>query len=451
MPRADEVREILRDLEQKDIALDLMADDGVTQAQVLARYSTYAAQFGEYIEWRDDALDDGLEMITRAYSSSDTGESLDDDWSEWFLARGSEASDRLNKLADGLDNHVPELKAQARTIATQEAQFFAQLAAAPLARAAGELAWQHRDLDTECTRLEDKWEELGDQDEDIDEKIESTTKEIVELLRGVVDKLVEEQRGLIAKVEAVRIDPSQPVTGSTGNALSTLAKGVATVVFSETERLKTSTATYLATLTNLHQMQEGVAVLFTNMREDVRKYLEQRRLATANETFDDAASDARDLAGKCPTPGQRDDALRFIERVVDQVEPIVDAFELSYKKFVDTHREVFVGPVGPKAIERLIEPDVRERGFQQIEDVDLERRLQELVDTSAPTIFVDVEGLSDADKEEIRSVFLVEWKKLGEGLVTVKNDHLTDRLVSAGREFVSRVTSRVKDSKGGEQ
>jgi hypothetical protein len=451
VPRADEVREILRDLEQQDIALDVMADDGVTQAQVLARYQTFAAQFTEYIDWRDDQLDDGLEIIGQAYSSSATGDSLDDDWSEFFLARGREASDRLNRLADGLDNHVPQLKARARAIASEEAQFFAQLAAAPLARAAGELAWQHRDLDVECARLEDKWEQLGDQDEDIDEKIEATTNDILKLLEEVVEKLVTEQRGLIAKVEAVRIDPSQPVTGGVGNALGLIAKGVATVVFSETEKLKATTAAYLQTLTGLHQMQEGVTVLFTTMRDDVRKYLEQRRLATANETFDDATSAARDLAGKCPTAGQRDDAVRFIERVVDEVEPIIDAFELSYKRFVDVHREVFVGPVGPAAIERLIEPDARERGLEQIEDFDLEDRLQQLVDTSAPTIFVDVEGLSDADKEEIRSVFMVEWKKLGEGLVAAKNDHLTDRVVTTGREFVSKLTGKLKDSKGGEQ
>jgi hypothetical protein len=241
------------------------------------------------------------------------------------------------------------------------------------------------------------------------------------------------------------------VTGEVGNALSLIAKGVATVIFTETEKLKTSTAAYLQTLTGLHQMHEGIAVLFTNMRDDVRTYLEQRRLATANETFDDAASTARDLAGKCPTAGQRDDATRFVERVVDQVEPIIDAFELSYKRFVDVHRDVFVGPVGPAAIERLVEPDVRERSLERFADFDLEGKLQQLVDTAAPTIFVDVEGLTDTDKEEIRSVFMVEWKKLGEGLVAAKNDHLTDRVVTTGREFVARLTGRLKDSKGGEQ
>ena len=232
----------MRGLEQQDIALDLMADDGVTQAQVLARYSTFAAQFAEYIDWRDDELDDGLELIQQAYSSSETGESVQDDWEEFFLGRGREASDRINRLADGLDLHVPALRAYARRVAGEETQFFAQLAAAPLAHAAGQLAFLHRELDVETERLEDKWEELGDQDEDIDEKIEATTKQIRELFEDVVEKLVAEQRGLIAKVEAVRIDPTQPISGSVTNALTLLAKGAATVIFSETERLKATTA-----------------------------------------------------------------------------------------------------------------------------------------------------------------------------------------------------------------
>lgn len=441
----------MRDLEAKDIALDLIADDGVTQAQVLARYSTFAAEFEDYIEWRDDQLDDGLAVIKQAYSSSATGESMDDEWTDFFLARGREASDRLTKRAEGLDVRVPELKAYARRLATEESQFWVQLAMAPLARAAGDLAWQHRDLDVECDRLEDKWEALGDQDEDIDEKIESTLQEIRELFEEVTEKLVAEQRGLIAKVEAVRLQPKDVPTGSFWNAVGLLLKGAATVIFTHTETLKSGTAAYLSTLTNLHQMQEGVAVLFTNMREDVRTYLEQRRLATATETFNDATSEARDLAARCPTPGQREDALRFVERVVDEVEPIIDAFELSYKRFVDTHREIFVGPVGPKAIEQLIEPDVRDRAFDAIDDFDLERRLQELVDTNAPTLFVDVEGVTEDDKEKIREIFMVEWRKLGEGLIAVKDDHLGDRVVQVGRDFVAKVTAKVKDSKGGEQ
>lgn len=452
MPRLDEVRSAMRDLEAKDIALDVIADDGVTQAQVLARYSTFAAELEDYVEWRDDQLDDGLEIIRQAYSSSETAESMDDEWSEFFLARGREASDRLTKRADGLDNHVPELKAYARRLATEESQFWAQLAVAPLARAAGDLAWQHRDLDVECERLEEKWESLlEDQNEDLNEKIESTLNEVHELFEEVVEELVTEWRGLIAKVEGVRLKPSDVPTGSVANAVGLILKGAATVIFTYTESLRSGTTAYLSTLTNLHQMQGGVAVLFTNVREQVREYLEQRRLETATETFDDAASDARDLAGKCPTPGQREDALRFTERVIDEVEPIIDAFELSYKRFVDTHREIFVGPVGPRAIEALIEPDVRERGLDAIADFDLERRLMALVDMSAPTIFVDIEGLSDDDKERIREIFLVEWRKLGEGLVAVKDDHLDDRLVQVGRDFVSKVVETMKSSKGGEE
>ena len=198
-------------------------------------------------------------------------------------------------------------------------------------------------------------------------------------------------------------------------------------------------------------MQEGVTLLFTNMREDVRQFLAARRLATATEVFNNASRDALDLAGRCPTAGQRDNATRFVERVVDAVEPFIGAFELSYKEFVDTHREVFVGPVGPRIIEELLEGDERERTWEEIEDFDLDARLQQLVDTAAPTIFVDVEGLSDKDKEEIREVFLVEWRKLGEGLVTVRNDHLGNRVVGVMREWTDRGVALVTGSKGGEQ
>jgi hypothetical protein len=182
----------------------------------------------------------------------------------------------------------------------------------------------------------------------------------------------------------------------------------------------------------------------------VRRFLEPRRLQVAKALFESAAAGSRDAVGKCPTAEQRADALVVIERAIDEVEPIIEEFELAFESFVDDYREVFVGPVGSATIERLISDDVRERERDALDDLDLEDRLQQLVDTSAPTIFIDVEGLTDTDKQEIKDVFLAEWRRLAEGLVAAKNDHLTDRVVAVSREFGTRMTGRLKDSKGGE-
>jgi hypothetical protein len=451
MPRLDEIRENLRNLEQKDIAGALAANNGAAQAQILARYQTLGAQLADYVDWRDDQLDGGLGIIGRAYSSSETGDSVDDAWSEYYLALGRHAFDRLNRFGDGLEQAlVGELKTYTRGLAVEESQFFAQIAAAPLARAAGELAWQFRDLDAEQADLEDNWEKLGGDSGDVGEKIAAVTADIEELFEEVTATLIAEQANLIDKLEDLRPNPQATPTSWIA-AVAEVVKAGAMLVAVQTELLKRTTSEYLATLIGLHRMQEGVTVLFTDMRESVRRYLDQRRLATATATFDDAARDARDLAAKCPTAAQRDDAGLFIERVVDEVEPVIDAFELSYKRFVEVHRAVFVGPVGPAAIDAMIQPDPRERALGQLEFFDLEARLQRLVDASAPTIFVDLAGISDQDKAEIRSVFLVEWRNLGAGLVSAKDDHYPARLATVTREYVTRLRDWLNNSKGGEQ
>jgi hypothetical protein len=449
VPRADEIREMLRNLEEKDIAV--AGNDGAAQDQVRARYTGFRAQVGEYVDWRDDQLDAGLPIIGRAYSSGETGQSVENYWTEYFLARGREAFERLNRAGDPLEQAlVPALKAYARSLAVEESQFFAQLAAAPLAWAAGDLLRQRRDLDNEQVLLQVSWKALGDQSADVNEKIQSVDDQLLELFRDVTATLVAEQRGGIDKLEQLRPDP-QATPSSVLALLIQIVKGIAMAVSTQTELLKRTTDEYMNTLVGWHRMLEGPAVLFTNMRESVRTYLEQRRLATATATFENAARDARELAGTCPTGGQRDDAGRFIERVVDEVNPIIDAFELSYKRFVEVHRAVFVGPVGPEAIEAMIQPDLRERDLGQLASFDLEARLQQLVDASAPTIFVDVEGFTEQDKEEIRSVFLIEWRKLGAGLVVAKNDQLTARVATVTRDFGSRILDRFSRSKGGEQ
>ena len=330
MPRMDEVRALLAPLEQEDVRLDVIAEDAITETQVHVRYQTYLAGFTEYIDWRDDQMDEGIDVLRESDSSSTLAETLNRQWSDFFLARGRDAADRLNRLADNVDFHAPALRARSRSIVTEETQFWAQLAAAPLAQTAGELVHRRYELATEQERLADKWEALGDQTEDLSEKTARATTELTKVLREVVEQIVAEQRGLVSKVEGVRLDPSALIK-DWQDALVALLKAAATVIFTATERIKGSTESYLRDLTNLHQQTEGVAVLFVQMRDDVRRFLEPRRLQIAKALFESAAAASRDAVGRCPTAEQRADALAVIERAIDEVEPIIDEFELAFE------------------------------------------------------------------------------------------------------------------------
>jgi hypothetical protein len=457
VPRADEIREMLHDLEDRDIAAALATNDGAAQARVLARYTAFSAQVVEYVDWRDDQLDAGLPIIGRAYSAGETGESVDHAWSEYFLARGREAFDRLSRAGDSLEQAwVPALRGYTLNLAVEESQFFAHLAAAPLARAAGELARQYRDLDVEQAHLKGQWQNMGGQDGDVNARIDGVTRELFEVFRAVTAELIAAQRGVISQVEqidfSVFIDVLSQVPGvPLPDVLAEPLKQLGKQYLAETQRLRRATEAYMTELVGLHRMSGGVAVLFINTREGVRNYLGPRRLETANATFDTAARDARDLAARCPTEEQRVDASRFIDRVVDEVEPVVDAVGLSYRQFVGAHDRVFVGPVGPAAIDTLLQPEVRERAVREFESFDLETRLQQLVATDAPTLFLDIDGLSDQDRQQVREVFLVDWRTLGQGLVAVNNDHLTPRVAEAARSFVAALLGLLKLSRGGEQ
>src|SRR3712207_53623 len=111
MPRLEEVRGVLAPLEEEDIRLDVLAEDPVSEAQVHVRYQTYLAGFGEYVDWRDDQMDEGIDVLRESGSSDTLGERLQCDWSDFFLGRGREAADRLNRLADNVDFHAPALRA----------------------------------------------------------------------------------------------------------------------------------------------------------------------------------------------------------------------------------------------------------------------------------------------------------------------------------------------------
>jgi hypothetical protein len=448
---------MLHHLEDGDIAVALATNDGAAQTQVLSRYTTFSTQVAEYLEWRDHQLEAGLPIIGRASSPGETGESADRSWSEYCLARGREAFDRLSRAGDTLEQAwVPALRGYTRTLAVEESQFFANLAAAPLARAAGDLGEQKRNLELEQGRLTGQWNNLGGQSGPVNAKIAGVTKELFEVFKAVTAELIAAQRGVISLVEqidfSVFIDVLSQVPGvPLPDVLADPLKEAGKQYLSATQSLRRSTEAYTTELVGLHRSSEGVAVLFINAREAVRNYLKPRRLENANATFGAAARDARDLAARCPTVEQRVDASRFIDRVVNMVEPVVEEIGSSYRRFVDTHSGLFVGPVGPAAIDTLLQPEVRERAVRDIESFDLETRLQQLVDTDAPTLFLDIGGLSDQDKQQVREVFLVEWRKLGQGLVAVNNDHLTPRVADAARSFLAALHDMFDRSKGGEQ
>lgn len=446
--RWEELQAEVKTPEARD--LERVGERGAEQAQVLARYSGFMAGVAKYIDWRDRALNDTLSLL-KEESSSLTGTGQQSKWIDTFSRRGEEAFKMLVDLVKGIreiEKIAPQLREIGEKVAQQESAFFAQLGRAPLAFFQGQVQQYTAEFHREKESLENKWKSLEEQDRPIDQRLAETSRQILRLFEETVAKVTADQRGVEEKLRDVKVDPSQPMTGSVMNTLGNLLKMGVQAVMERLEPHRKTADEYHATLLELYKREETMVVLFTQIREAVREFLKKTNLDTATREYNEASRNALDVAGQCPTDRQRDDARRFIEKAIETVKPHMEKFKNEYEAFIGANKGIFVGPVSPKTIDDLLEPAERERSWEEIERFNIQGKLQEIYDRAVHWN-VDIDGLTDEDLKALRATWEIELERLGRGIVAAKEDRMIDQMKALFKDRRRELAERAQNSQGG--
>ena len=438
--RWDELQKGLKEAQEKEkpIPFDLK------HLSVIDRYDRFKESLEDYVGWRDKALNDSF-AILKNESTSITGSAQKDKWDDHFEKQSQEAFKMiLGYVPD--DEHTPELRLYAESVASQESAFFSKISSAPLAWCQGKVQEYTLQFYNEMNSLEDKWSRLENDDRTIDDKIQRTSKEVITLFEKIVKEIIDEERKVEDKIR--NATPGLP-TGPVSTIIEILKLGVVHIVNKAAE-LRKDLNEYVNDLMNLYKKEETIVILFDQTRTGVKEFLDKTNLDTATEEFEESCKNSLAMAGQCPTKAQQDDAKRFMEKGIGIVKDFFADFKSQYEEFISDTGGIFVGPVGDNAIEDLLEIKDAEQTWDQITRLDVQSKLKDLYNDALRAWEIDIDGLDDEKKRELESFWKGELEKLSRGLVAASEDTVFDRLKKY-YESKKLLKGKVENSKGGLQ
>lgn len=438
--RWDELQEELEEVQKSEnISFELES------LPTFGRYSKFKEDLEDYIDWRDDALKDGL-AILKNESTSLTGSAQKDTWDDHFAKQGQDALKMILSYVPD-DDKTPKLRLFAEKISTQESAFFAKLSSAPLAWYQGQVQEYTYQFYREMNSLEGKWKDLGSKDKSVDAKVKKINDDVQRIFKEAVRYLVDKERhgeNMIRQAaEKVKSIPGMPALASAGAAVHEMLDKAQAFQKDLDDLVKEYMAVY--------KQQETIVILFTQIRQGVHQFLEKTNLDTASDEFEETCKNSLEMAKQCPTKGQQYDATKFMENGIDMVQDFFDEFEDQYEEFVKDSQGIFVGAVVDKTIEEILEKREVDRAWQEISNFNIQQKLKDIHNDAVKTWEVDINGLTDEQKKVFENFWKIELDKLGRGLIKVADGSAVSRMKDVLVEKWRLLETWMKNSKGGLQ
>ena len=409
------------------------------------RYKQFKESLLKYTDWRDKALNSALPILKNE-STSVTGSAQKDKWDNHFVKQGQEALKMILSFVPD-DDYTPKLRLYAESLATQESAFFSKIGSTPLAWFQGKLQEYTYEFYKEMNSLESKWKDLGSKDKSVDAKVKKTSEQVNQIFKNVVEYLANKERHgeklLLIAVENAKSAPGMPVLASVSATIhEMLAKAV---------EFQKDLDGLVKDYTDAYKSQETIVILFTQIRNGVNRFLDKTNLDTASDEFEEISKNSIGVAKQCPTKGQQEDAVKFVEKGIKTVKDIYEDFKKQYEEFVKENKGIFVGPVGDKSIEEILEKKDIEYSWQQISRFNIQQKLKEIHKDTIKAWHVNIDGLTDEQKMELEDFWKIEVEKLGRGLTKVADSSAMNRMKQVLVEKWRLFETRIKNSKGGLQ
>jgi hemerythrin superfamily protein len=360
-----------------------------------------------YIDWRDRAINEGLQYLKP--DSGSTGPNQQDRWASHYQSRGSEAHTQLDNLARNAEEAIQRFML---FVSTQESLFFRQLSQFTFARAAGEIKQTIRELETEASNLEGKWRELAGLDERADGEIATLRAQFLRELENAVAKLLgwsrkaEETARTIVAVGAEYDDKSDPEP-SFGPIV---AQGMEVVAM-----VQAPFDMFVREAQRLYQNEAPIHQQFQTLRTRTGEYFGKIYQAAGN-AYDLASRESSDSAAQAMPDGNRDDAKRFFEKAKREVDPLLSEFRTAVDKFYDQFSGRFLGEVSDQTAEMLADQEFFNKFWREFEGEHVPEALKQVLDDIDSNWGVSLDPLKPETRKKVQAYFEEKLKSHKEKL-----------------------------------
>lgn len=400
-----------------------------------------ASALDRYFDDRERLLQDGIKILADEKPSKEQAER----WSRHFREGGARLVQGLAKLTD--DDPPTPFVIRFEGIASVESRFWGTVAGFPLAATQGRFVDHRKTFSEERGKLEGKWKEIQSRDDAIDDTMKKLRRELEEIfdrhLREAVQRhedLVDKLSGWITAAKDADEVTSPEIPSSWLAWLDYLAKSF--------REMRGRGNAIDGQFRSRYKVEETTVIVFNQTRTAVKSFLDKTNLDKAVEEFEASEKQSLDLAKALPTPGQQADGQRFVERAAKAVDDDLDAFEREFGAFVNQFREVFLGPVGDRTVEALLERREWDDAHGRFLRLNVQSKLKRIYDDNRRLQGISLSGLDDVERKVVEEVLRQDLRALDPLIQEVESMSLLEGGGVMWKLFRDDLITRIKSTSG---
>jgi hypothetical protein len=283
--------------------------------------------------------------------------------------------------------------------------------------------------------LEEKWKVILDEDKTLDQHAKQHAADIRSDLDAVIKEAAESHKDaaeLIAEgVKKYASSPTAP-TIKTGkeiiDGIISLVKGALVPAIDYWQNTNLRAQTRVRAYKSLFSSERRVLVMFEEVRDDVKEFLEDNDYPVAEAAFAKGKSSVDSFVSSAKTSGQSSDASELRDDLMAQLTGHLKEAADVYGKFVGKHKEKFFGALGPSIKEELVEHDAWEDYADALAGYSLDAKLRTWQDDATNYFAVDLSPLPNDAREDLKAGLraiidnlVAELKATGQTYRDVKN------------------------------
>ena len=376
----------------------------------------------KYFYLNQKTLEEALSFLK---DDTKTAEQQRDRWENHLHTKGSEAVQLLSESIKG--KPVTLFITVISEVASQESVFYLKLGNMLLPDTMkGKLLEYKKEFETEKENLLDKWEKLLADNKNVNASID----EVSERLRNIYKEGLEEvdvshiqlKENLALYLKAIRVATASPEIPF---SLRLLINNITEAL----NNFKVTSDDLAYRFEQLYRSEDSVAVImFGNTRKSVKEFLEKTNLDKARKDYNEAEKHAYDNSKNMLTTGQQEDAALFVKTATDSTKITMQLFTDAYNSFVDSFKEIFIGPVGDRTVNDLINKQRWDWAKNEWQNINIETELKKIYDDSREWVDLDMYELDDETKAEVEKVLANERERLDIALKQAGDPGMLDKL-----------------------
>jgi hypothetical protein len=404
----------------------------------------------DHLDHRDRDLAGALRILRDVSTSSGTAKEQKEKWTRHFKEAAHRAAKRFTDSLDSDEKKWKPFPAFVGDLAHQEAHFLRLLAGLPLAETQGRILEWERQFVEERKKLQDKWRALDQRDRSADQQMEAIMKSLRESYERVL-KEVANTHGRAQRAMRDFIKGMGVVDTALNPGTPSWWRDVYDEYLDRVDLHVTTVEEYRKRYREAFKREETTLILFGETRAAVRSFLKKTNLEGAKEALEKAHKASVDMAGKALTPAQKADAQRFVNDVYRDVKRTLDRFETAYNALIDEFAGIFIGPVGDRTVEDLLEVRRWNSHQSELTRINIQTELKRYHDEAREWFGVSLGGLDPAVRKHIEKQMKKDLERLSLAVKKAGDQTHLSAAVFLATFLRPKLLERVKQSKGGLQ